>query len=290
MDPEQRLLVVVEYLVVELDVLVLCALGRFLAPKRMDLIHELRPLLDLQLCLLGVLLAVGILGGLLRDLLQHHIAVLLLICHDGLTVLRQLGKINLHRHERTVLIDDGANFPLIVVLQAVIIQVQRDLCSMAFLAAFAHLIFRTAVAYPVHRLGILLIGKGINLHQICHHERGIEAQTEVSDDLVIVGLVLILLDEIRRTGEGDLVDVLFNLFLGHTDTVVAEGNGLLLRIHGHIHSALVILRLLPLADERQLLQLCHRIAGIGDLLTNEDILIGIHPLLDDRENVLTVDG
>ena len=40
-------------------------------------------------------------------------------------------------------------------------------------------------------LAQLLIGKGINVHFICYHKSRVEAETEMSDDLVFVCFVLV---------------------------------------------------------------------------------------------------
>ena len=58
----------------------------------------------------------------------------------------------------------------------------------------------------------------------------------MADD--VVGIVLVFFKEIRHAREGDLVDVLVNLFLRHADTMVADGDGTLVGIkidtHGQV--------------------------------------------------------
>ena len=274
---------------IEVDILFLRALRWCLPPERMCIVQELRTLLDLQLRRCLRLLAISILLDLLRDLLYDDITVLLLIRLDRLGVLRKLRNIDLDRHEGAVLLDDLTHLPLVIILETIIVQVECDGGTDGFLVAIGHLIFCTAVAGPVNRRRILLIRQGVDVDLICDHEDTVEAEAEVSDDLIIVGLILILVDEVRRTGEGNLIDILLDLLCGHTDTVILEGDGLMLGIDDHIDSALIICRLRPLADEAQLLQLRDRITCVGDLLTYEDILIGIHPLLDDREYVFRID-
>ena len=110
----------------------------------------------------------------------------------------------------------------------------------------------------------------------------------MSDNLVTVCLVLILLDKLGRTGKSNLRNVLFHLFRSHADSVIAKTNRLLLRLNRNRYSPLKVGRLRPLSDERQLLQLRYRIRCIGNLLTNEDILVAVHPLFDDGENIFTM--
>ena len=61
MNPEKRLLVIAEYLSVELFVLLVCAILGSLAPKRMCVIEKLWTSLDLELLLLLFSLAFGVL-------------------------------------------------------------------------------------------------------------------------------------------------------------------------------------------------------------------------------------
>ncbi len=75
----------------------------------------------------------------------------------------------------------------------------------------------------------------------------------MADDLVLIGLVLIFVQEVLSPGESDLVDVLLHFLLCHTDTVVCDGDGLVRRIHGHLNLILHILRLLKLPHQLQLL-------------------------------------
>ena len=71
--------------------------------------------------------------------------------------------------------------------------------------AVRHGKFSAAVALPVNRHCSFLIGKSVDMDLIRNHECGIKAQAEMTDDLIVVGLVLIFLNEIsprrkRRSG------------------------------------------------------------------------------------------
>ena len=105
----------------------------------------------------------------------------------------------------------------------------------------------------MHRLLAVPVGERVDGHLVGHHERGVEAQSEMTDDLVLVGLVLVLLQEILGAGEGDLVDVLLHLVGGHAQAVIGEGDGLRVRIHLHQNLVLHVLGLRVLAHQLQLL-------------------------------------
>ena len=127
------------------------------------------------------------------------------------------------------------------------------------------------------------------MYFIRYHECGIEAQSEMTDDLVGIALVLIFLNEIRSTGKCDLVDILFHFVGGHAQTVILEGQCLLLRIHDDIHTSLITFGKRIFSHHVQLFQLGHSIAAVRDQLSVENVVIGIQPLFNNRKNVFTVD-
>ena len=91
------------------------------------------------------------------------------------------------------------------------------------------------------------------MYFVRNHKCGIEAQTEVSDNLVCVALVLIFFNEIRRTGECNLVDVFFHFVGGHAKTVILKGKGLFFRVDNHVNSRFVAFGKLVLSHHIQLL-------------------------------------
>ena len=126
------------------------------------------------------------------------------------------------------------------------------------------------------------------MYFIRYHECGIEAQSEMTNDLVGIALVLIFLNEIRSTGKCDLVDILFHFVGGHAQTVILESQSLLFRIHDDIHTSLITFRKRIFSHHVQFFQLGHGITAVGDQLSVENIVIGIQPLFNDRKNVFTV--
>ncbi len=60
-----------------------------------------------------------------------------------------------------------------------------------------------------------LIRKRVNMHRIGNHERRIESKSEMTDDLVVVRLILIFFNEISRTRKCDLIDIFFDLVRSH---------------------------------------------------------------------------
>ena len=127
------------------------------------------------------------------------------------------------------------------------------------------------------------------MYFIRYHECGIEAQSEMTDDLVRIALVLIFLNEIRSTGKCDLVDILFHFIGGHAQTVILEGQCLLLGIHDDIHTSLIAFGQGIFSHHVQLFKLGYGITTVRDQLSVKNVVIGIQPLFNNRKNVFTVD-
>ena len=106
----------------------------------------------------------------------------------------------------------------------------------------------------------------------------------MADD--VVGVVFILLQEVVDTRESNLVDILVNLLLGHTDTAVRDGDGTLVSIQRYMngHVAQFTLKLTLLSQRLQLL------CGIDSIryhLTQENLMVTVEKLFDDGEDVLS---
>ena len=208
------------------------------------------------------------------DFLDDNIVLQLLLRLDDLGFLGIcLGQINFGGHEGAVFLNDLSRLVLVAEFQTIFIEEQRDLCADLSLVPLVHGEFRTAVTLPVYRLCTFLVGQRVDVYLIRHHECRIEAQTEVTDNLIRVTLVLIFLNEIRRTGKSNLVDILVNLFRRHSQTVVGKGQGLLLRVNDHVNPCLIILRQGVLAHHVKLFQLCHCITAVGDQLPVKNIMV-----------------
>ena len=124
---------------------------------------------------------------------------------------------------------------------------------------------------------------------ISYHKRRIESQTEMSDDLIFVSLIFIFLQKLCRTGKCDLSNIFFHLISGHTKTGINEFQCLLFRIHDHLDLVLVSFRECILTHNLQFFQFGNGITSIGNHLTEENVMVGVQPFLDDRENIVAID-
>ena len=141
--------------------------------------------------------------------------------------------------------------------------------------SFFHFIFGRPVTGPVYGMRPLLIGQRIDIHPVRHHKSRIEAQTEVADDLVRCILVLVFFKEVRRTGEGHLIDILLHLFCRHADSVIRNLYGFILVVQDHIHARAIALRKGKIPHRIQFLHLCDGITGIRDHLSVKNVMIAV---------------
>ena len=111
------------------------------------------------------------------------------------------------------------------------------------------------------------------MHLVGYHECRIKAQSEMTDNLILVGLILILCNKIRCAGKGDLVDILFHFIRRHADAVIDELKGLLLRVHQHLYFPFILCWKRIFSHHVQLFQLGYGITAIGDQFPEKDVMI-----------------
>ena len=129
---------------------------------------------------------------------------------------------------------------------------------------------------PLPRL-VRAVGPGDHRHPVGHHEGGIEAHAELADDVGLVPLVLLgqLLLELERAAAGDGAQVGLQLLLGHADAVVGDGEGTLLLVRDQRNFEVSPVQTHLIVGEGLVGQLVHRVAGVGDELPEENLLVGV---------------
>ena len=300
MDPEQRLPVVIEYLAVEILVLIIGALTWCLLPERMDigdgnralvdLYHVLRRLdLDRLLAALSVILFTS--HRIMMNRPDDNVVLLHLVRLHFLVFLRRilLAQEDFNRHEAAVALQHLTHAIFIGKFQIVLIQMKGHAGTDLAVVAIANRVGVSAITLPVNRFRILLIAQRIDRDHVGHHEYGIKAQSEMSDDVILVRLILIFFKKCCRTGKCNLGDVLLHFLSGHTETGIDEFHGLLIRIDKNPDRILELVRILIFSHHLQLVQLRYSITAVGYNLPYENVLVAVQPLLDNRQHVLAVD-
>src|SRR5699024_1554298 len=106
-----------------------------------------------------------------------------------------------------------------------------------------------------------------------YHESGIEANTELTDNVnVLVGVFLL---EIQAAALGNGAQVALQLILGHADTVIADHEGTGFPVHGQKDSVILLGSGNRTVSQTAKIQLVDSIAGVADQLTKEDFFIGV---------------
>ena len=301
MNPEQRLLVIQEYVAVEFLVLLVGALAGLPGPQRMNIADGNRTFLDfylvpggrnLNLLLFSLVVFLFLVFGVGVDMLNDFVVFPQIGFRNNLRFRggSLFGQEDLYRHKGTVFFQRLAYLVLVCVLQAVLVQMKGNGGSDFFAVSGSHGVLGAAVALPVYGFRAVLEGKRINIHLVGDHESGIEAQSEVSDDLILIRLVLIFLQKLCRAGKSDIRDILYDLFRGHADTVIDKLQCLFLIIDQNVYLRLVAFRKLCLSDGIQLFSLGYGVAAVGNQLADENILIRIHPFFDNGKNIVAVNG
>ena len=206
MDPEQGLAVIIEHLAVEILVLVIGALTWCLLPERMDigdgnralvdLYHVLRRLdLDRLLAALSVILFTS--HRIMMNRPDDNVVLLHLVRLHFLVFLRRilLAQEDLNRHEAAVPLQHLTHAVFIRKFKIVLIQMKRHAGADLAVVPIADRVGVSAITLPVNRLCILLVAQRIDRDHVRHHEHRIKAQSEMSDDVILVRLVLVLFEE-----------------------------------------------------------------------------------------------
>ena len=163
--------------------------------------------------------------GLLNPQRLYIIYNIVLFCIHLLAVLPFcfLAECNGYGQEVAVLTQQVFYLVLLQKLLAVVVDVHNDAGSTVFLFHFLQGERRAAVATPFHSRSVL-IALSNDVHLFADHKGAVESQSEVANNGI--GIILVFVQKVVGTREGNLVDVLLYLIGSHTYTTVGNGNGL----------------------------------------------------------------
>mmetsp|Transcript_858 Transcript_858/g.2667 ORF Transcript_858/g.2667 Transcript_858/m.2667 type:complete len:639 (-) Transcript_858:40-1956(-) len=301
----ERRVVVLGQRLVEGLVLVLRDVRRRARPERLRVVHEL-PVVDCALHLLrlgqlgvGLIVAVAIillLLLLLRLLLLLASLVRLalgLAVVDGHLLLLLLGRVQEDREvdELGVVLDEAAQPLLLEELEAVLLQMQRDLRAAAERRA------RRVLSHGERGVGrrlpdpllLVVVRLGRDGHHVGDEVDGIETHTKLPDQVHVRALGEGL-DEGRRARLRDGAEVLNEILARHPDAAVNDREGLRLFVGDNLHLKLGRLALAEhaLLRQRHEADLVERVRGVGNELAKEDLLLGVERVDDDVHQLVHV--
>ena len=99
-----------------------------------------------------------------------------------------------------------------------------------------------------------------------------------------IGIILILVQEISHARKSNLVDVFVYFFCSHTQTVVADGDGLVVLIEHNPHCQVAQFSF-ELSLVCKCFQLLCGVNGVAHHFTQKDFMVRIKKLFDDGKNV-----
>ena len=152
------------------------------------------------------------------------------------------------------------------------LDVQNDLGAHGILLGGGHLVAVHTGGLPLPCL-VRAISLGDNRQLIGHHKGGVEAHAELTDDINV--LVLVVLLEIQRTGVCDSAQILLQLFLGHTNAVILHGQDAVFLIAGDENTEIALVHAHGGVGQALIIQLINGVRSIGDQFPQEDLFIGI---------------
>ena len=108
-----------------------------------------------------------------------------------------------------------------------------------------------------------------------HHEGGVEAHAELADDVGVLGVVPHLLLELEGAGGGDDAQVVLQVLPVHADAVVGDGQGPALPVRLDLDLEVLAAHAHGVVRQGLVAQLVAGVAGVGDDLPEEDLLVGV---------------
>merc|ERR1712017_39494 len=279
---------VVANVLVEGSVLLLGDLLWVAHPEWLLLVHELPlvgHLLDLLLWLLLLLLVLIHLLDLRLVAILIVVLILVLVVGDLL-----LGGL-LHPEgdrvvdELRVLLDEFLDALLVEVLLLVVLEVEDDLGATGEVSVrvIGHGEGTASGGLPDVLLVVVVLG--VHGHLVSDQESGIETHTELPDHGHI-GASLDSLHECLGAGLCDCAEVVHHVGLGHADTAVGEGEGVVALVARDVDEE-VLLGLEELGVGQALVtDLVEGVRRVGDQLAEEDLLVRVERVDDQRHELV----
>ena len=230
-DPEERVVKVGKYLVIEVFIFLGSAFRGILQPERRDVVDRFR-------------------------------FFLFIIITIRIAVLGAVGKVYLDGHKGAVAVKDRADLVNVKVFLLVLGDMHYHIGAAALALTGGKLVFAGIVAVPVYR-GRTVEGTRFDLDAVADHKCRVESESEVTYDTRRCGvlLVFVLLNEVESARERDAAKVFFKLFGAHSDAVVGYLERSRLAVDPDI-DAVGSIGLLRVPERDKALSLRHRISRV----------------------------
>ena len=251
-DHPHRVLIIKEFVLIEIVVILIGDLGFALLPNRH---HAVKRLVHRILFILGLVLRAALLDAGCRHIHPNRVADIVgVFFHDARNPMRL---------EELV----------IALLALVLLDDQRNLGAMPFLLTFLDRVAIRAVRLPAERL---FRTKRLAHHGDtgCDHKRRIKPDAELPDyvDLIVF---LVLLLERQRTTLGNGAEIALQLLSGHSAAVVGDLQGAGILVHHKVDRKIRAGEASCTIRQRMVIELVDRVGRVGDQLAQEDFPMGV---------------
>ena len=206
-------------------------------------------------------------------------------CLDGV----ELGAV-----ERDGETDEGAvpgqdflELPFLGEVGALVFELDHDFATALLALALFDLVRAGTVARPELAGLILLPRVGVNLDALGRHERAVETDAELADEIGVFRAAFTEgLQKSFGAGVGDRAEVFDELRAGHANAGVLEGDGLRLVVRSDINFQGDAVVLDILLGQLQVAEFFEGIGGIGHQFADEDFFLRVERVDDDIEQLL----
>ena len=196
-------------------------------------------------------------------------------------------KLDRERYEGAVALEDFLDLPVGGIVAAVVFELDDDLGTTAEIGDFLDLVTARTVAGP-DVAGLAGAPRfRVNFDGLRDHERGIETDAELADEVGVLGAVLAEgLQELLGAGVGDGAEVFDELVARHADAVVLNRERLGLVVGGEADLELGLVVKNVLLGDLGVAEFFEGVGGVGHQLTDEDFLLRVEGVDDDIEQLL----
>ena len=124
---------------------------------------------------------------------------------------------------------------VVIFLLGVVLYLQNDLRSVAVLSRFLNGVALYTLACP-HIGGVLAVCSGDHRNALCDHKRGIEAHAELTDNIDVLR-AFVLVFKCKRAALGNSAEIVFQLIFCHAYAVIRNSQfaRVLVRFNGYCH-------------------------------------------------------
>ena len=193
-----------------------------------------------------------------------------------LLLLRQALEKDRIGDEVGILFDKLADAPLVEILKLILAQMEHYRSAGHVASVLGHRVGAASRGFPAPGGGLSALARN-NAHAVGHHERRIESNAELADQLGGAGGA-ILLDRLAKrlgAGRGDHPEVLLEVLRVHASSVIGDHQRLRIAVGDDVDPPFGVVGHEGLVDEPLVSCPVDRVGGVGDEFAEEYFLLRV---------------